>query len=130
MSVVSLPRAVSQGPFEQWLYFNEPQVAVARLLKRFGPLAPLHFMGQDHFVVMTAEGARQVLAGDPTTYAPFFKDGFASISGPGSLWVLAGAAHRRERQLFAPAVHASHFRKHGDTVRKIARHYIEKWQPG
>lgn len=130
MSLATLPRAVRQDPLEQWLYFNEPQVAVARLLKRFGPLAPLHFLGQDHVFVMTAEGARQVFAGDPAGYDPFFKQGFAGVSGPASLWVLSGAAHRRERQLFAPAVHASHFRKHGDTVRDIARHYVEKWQPG
>ena len=130
MSIETLPQAVSQAPLEQWLYFNEPQVAVERLLKRFGPLAPLHFMGQDHVFVFTAEGARQVFGGDPSGYAPFFKEGFMGVSGPGSLWVLDGAEHRRERQLFAPAVHASHFRKHGDTVRNIARQHIEKWQPG
>lgn len=130
MSLAQLPQAVSQGPFEQWLYFNEPHVAVSRLFKRFGPLAPLHFLGKDHVFVMTAEGAKQVFAGDPTGYAPFFKDGFAGVSGPASLWVLTGEAHRRERQLFAPAVHASHFRKHGETVREIARLYIEKWQAG
>lgn len=130
MSLVQLPQAVSQGPLEQWLYFNEPQVAVARLRKRFGALAPLHFLGQDHVFVLTAEGARDVFAGDPANYDAFFKEGFTGVSGPASLWVLTGAAHQRERQVFAPAVHASHFRKHGTTVRDIARFYIEKWRPG
>jgi cytochrome P450 family 110 len=125
-----LPKAVSQGLREQWRYFNEPQDAVARLLKRYGPLASLHFLGQDHVFVMTAEGARQVFAGDPAGYDAFFKQGFEGVSGPASLWVLTGEAHQRERKLFAPAVHASHFRKHGITVRDIARHYIEKWHPG
>lgn len=127
---LALRQAVSQGPFEQWLYFNEPQVAVSHLLKRYGPLASLRFFGKDHVFVMTAEGARQVFAGDPASYDAFFKEGFAGVSGPASLWVLTGAAHRRERQLFAPAVHASHFRKHGDTVRDIARLYVGKWQAG
>ncbi len=131
MSVASvLPRAVPQNIREQWLYFNEPQTAVLHLLKSHGPLAPLRFMAQDHVFVLTAEGARQVLGGDPENYDPFFKQGFIGVSGPASLWALTGAAHRRERQLFAPAVHASHFRKHGETVRNIARHYIEQWQPG
>jgi cytochrome P450 len=130
MSLAQLPRAVSQSPREQWLYFNEPQVAVSHLQKQFGPLAPLHFLGRDHVFVMTAEGARQVFGGDPAGYDAFFKQGFAGVSGPASLWVLTGEAHRRERQVFAPAVHASHFRKHGDTVREIARHYIAQWQPG
>ena len=131
MSVASvLPRAVSQNIREQWLYFNEPQTAVLHLLKSHGPLAPLRFMAQDHVFVLTAEGARQVFGGDPENYDPFFKQGFIGVSGPASLWALTGAAHRRERQLFAPAVHASHFRKHGETVRDIARNYIEQWQPG
>ena len=126
----TLPRAVSQNIREQWLYFNEPQVAATRLLKRCGPIAPLHFLGRDHVFVLNADGARQVFGGDPANYDPYFKEGFISVSGPGTLWAKTGAAHRRERQLFAPAVHASHFRKHGDTVRSIAQHYINKWQPG
>lgn len=130
MSLATLPKAVTQSPIEQWLYFNEPQVAASRLLKRYGPLAPLHFLGKDHIFVLNAEGARQVLGGDPANYDPFFKDGFISVSGPGTLWAKAGPAHRRERQLFAPAVHASHFRKHGETVHQIARHYSDQWQPG
>jgi cytochrome P450 family 110 len=125
-----LPHAVSQGPLELWRYFNEPQFTYARLRERFGPLAPGRFDGQDHVIVLTAEGAQQVFASDPAGYDAFFKEGFTAIAGPASLWVLTGAAHRRERQLFTPAVHASHFRKHGITVRDITRHYLEKWQPG
>jgi cytochrome P450 len=79
---------------------------------------------------MTPKGAQQVFEANPSGYDAFFKAGFTGVSGPASLWVLTGEAHRRERQLFAPAVHASHFRKHGETVRDIARLYIEKWQPG
>jgi cytochrome P450 family 110 len=130
VSSTPLPRAASQGLLEQLLYFNEPQVAVARLRERFGPLAPLNFLGKDHVFVLTAEGARDVFAGDPAGYDAFFKQGFTGVSGPASLWVLTGAAHRRERQLFAPAVHANHFRKHGSTVLDITRLYLEKWQPG
>src|SRR5690348_1756481 len=102
MSPATLPRAVSQGPFEQWLYFNEPQTAIAHLIQRFGDLAPIHFLGKNHVFVLTPEGAQQVFAGDPAGYDAFFKEGFTGVSGPASLWVLTGAAHRRERQLFAP----------------------------
>lgn len=130
MSPTPLPQAITQNPIEQWLYFNKPQAAHEGLRKRFGPLAPVHFLGRDHVIVLTAEGAKQVFATDPADYDAFFKDGFTGIAGPASLWVLTGEAHRRERQLFTPAVHASHFRKYGDIVRDITRQYLEKWQPG
>ena len=67
---------------------------------------------------------------DYSNYDAFFKQGFTSIAGPASLWVLSGAAHRRERKLFAPAVHATHVREHGNTVLDITRSHLEKWQPG
>src|SRR4030095_7305620 len=98
------------------LYFNKPQATHERLREGFGPLAPIRFMGRDHVIVLTSEGARQVFAADPAGYDAFFKDGFTGVAGPASLWVLTGAAHRRERQLFTPAVHASHFRKYGDII--------------
>src|SRR5258708_16596056 len=52
------------------------------------------------------------------------------MNGDGSLWVLAGAKHRSERQLFAPAVHARHVRAHAETIRDVARHCLAEWQPG
>jgi cytochrome P450 len=52
------------------------------------------------------------------------------MNGEGSLWVLAGEQHRRERQLFAPAVHANHFRPYGETIRDLTRRCLEKWRSG
>ena len=130
MSIAPLPPAVSPTLLELWLHFNEPQFRYADLRKRFGPLAPGRFDKQDHVMVLTAEGARQVFAADPANYDAFFKDGFAAISGPASLWTLTGAAHRRERQLFTPAVHASHIHKYASIVHDITCFYLEQWQPG
>jgi cytochrome P450 family 110 len=44
--------------------------------------------------------------------------------------VLIGERHRKERQLFAPAVHANHFRAYGATIRDIVRENLATWQPG
>lgn len=130
MSLATLPPAVPQSPMELWDYFTEPQRTYARLRKRYGPLAPGRFDKQDNVMVLTAEGARQIFSADPAAYEPFFKDGFSAIAGPASLWVLNGEAHRRERQLFRPAVHASHLHEYARIVHDSTCFYLEQWQTG
>src|SRR6185436_3528071 len=130
MSLVTLPPAVPPTLLELWQHFNEPQFRYADLRKRFGALAPGRFDQQNHVMILTAEGARQVFAADPANYDAFFKDGFTAIAGPASLWTLTGPAHRRERQLFTPVVHAIHLSKYANIVHNITRTYLEQWQPG
>lgn len=130
MSLTALPPAAPPTLLELWQHFNEPQFRYADLRKRFGALAPGRFDQQDHVMVLTAEGARDVFAADPAGYDAFFKDGFTSIAGPASLWTLTGAEHRRERQLFTPVVHASHLGKYTKIVHDITHTYLEGWQAG
>ena len=62
---------------------------------------------------------------------PFgYRQKFLYVSGPGSLWVLGGEQHRRERKLFAPSFHARRFRDLGRDIQAVARHHTDEWQPG
>ena len=79
---------------------------------------------------MTPESARAVFTIDPDFYDAFWKESFSGMNGKESLWVLIGERHRRERLLFAPAVHANHFRQYGEVIRDIVRSNLEGWQPG
>ena len=130
MSPATLPPALRLGPLQQWQYFSEPRATEAWLRERFGEVAPIYFQGHDSVLVLTSEGARQVFSADPDGYEALQKDSLAGLSGDGTLWVLDGDEHRRERQLFAPAVHASYLGKQGETIRAITRQHIDKWQPG
>jgi cytochrome P450 family 110 len=123
-------KAISLNLLQQLRYFNEPMTMGNWIRGHYGDFIPVHFQGHEYIGISTAEGARQIFARNPEDYDAFFKEGFTSIAGPASLWVLAGAAHRRERKLFAPAVHATHIREHGNTVLEITRHHLEKWQSG
>jgi cytochrome P450 len=130
MTVATLQQAISLNPLQQWRYFSQPRVMHDWLRERYGDFAALHFQGRNFTAILTAEGARQVFTADPDGYDAFWKESFAGLNGEGSLWVLVGEKHRRERQLFAPAVHANHFRAYGNTIRDITRQNIKKWQPG
>ena len=117
-------------PWQQWHNFAEPRDMHDWLRRAHGDLAAMHFQGRDHIMVLTPESAREVFTQDPYMYDAFWKESFAGMNGQDSLWVLIGERHRKERNLFAPAVHANHYRGYGETIRQIARAKFEKWQPG
>jgi cytochrome P450 len=130
MTVAALQQVIPLNPLQQWRYFSQPRRMHDWLRLRYGDFAALHFQGRNFTAILTPEGARQVFTADPDGYDAFWKESFAGLNGERSLWVIMGEAHRRERQLFAPAVHANHFRAYGNTIRDIARENLEKWQPG
>ena len=126
----TFPQTIHLNPLQQWRYFSQPRAMHDWLRERYGGLVSLHFQDRNFAGILTAEGARQVFSADPDNYDAFWKESFAGLIGEGNLWVLIQEKHRRERHLFAPAVHANHFRSYGGTIREIARSHINKWQPG
>jgi len=130
MAPVASHRTISRNLRHQWLFFSRSRAYVDALRERSGPLVPFRDRGGLTFLLLTAEGARQVLAASPAGYDAFWKEGFTGLAGAESLWVLGGDAHRRERQLLAPPFHPRGFRGYGDTIRAVTRHHLEDWQPG
>jgi cytochrome P450 len=129
-SIIPQTTTIKLTPWQQWHNFAEPRDMHDWLRNTHGDLAAMHFQGRDHVLVMTPQSAREVFTQDPDMYDAFWKESFAGMNGQDSLWVLIGERHRKERLLFAPAVHANHYRSYGETIRKIARHRFDAWQPG
>ncbi|HEX8992401.1 MAG TPA: cytochrome P450 [Anaerolineales bacterium] len=118
------------NPLQQWEYFSKPRQMHEWLRDHYGDLAALHFQGRHYALAITPRAAQAVFTQDPDGYDAFWKQSFAGMNGEGSLWVLIGKQHRRERALFAPAVHAQYFRRYGEVIRDIAHARTEAWQPG
>ncbi|HVZ37192.1 MAG TPA: cytochrome P450 [Polyangiaceae bacterium] len=130
MSSPSAREPIRLNPLEQWEYFSQPRAMHDRLRARYGEVVPLTFQGRKYAAILSAAAAQEVFAADPANYDAFWKESFSGLNGEDSLWVLIGERHRRERRLYAPAVHAHYFRPHGSVVRDITRHHIDKWRPG
>jgi len=130
MTLSTFPDAICLSLRQQWLFVNRPRTFTAWLRERYGDMLPVNFQGLLGVIVLTPEGARQVLSADPAGYDAFWKKGFAGLQGPGSLLVLGGDAQRRERRLLAPAFHHQSFFEHGGTIRTVTRLHTKKWQPG
>lgn len=127
---IAQPVTIKLNPWQQWHNFAEPRAMHDWLRNTHGDLAAMHFQGRDHVLVLTPQSAREVFTQDPELYDAFWKESFAGMNGQDSLWVLIGERHRKERNLFAPAVHANHYRSYGPIIRDIARSKFETWQPG
>jgi cytochrome P450 family 110 len=114
-----------------WLLVNRSRTYTAWLRDRYGDMVSLVNPQAGPFVIaLTPEGARQILSADPDGYDAFWKEGFTGVAGSGSLWVLGGNAHRRERQLLSPAFHSRSFRGYGEIIRQVTRQKTGQWQPG
>ena len=125
------PKGFSINLYQTWLLVNRPQAYTASLRKRFGDLVALYNPKGEAFVIaLKPEGARQILSADPDGYDAFWKEGFTGVAGSGSIWVLGGKEHRRERQLLSPAFHSQSFRGYGEVIRDVTHQKINKWQPG
>src|SRR5258706_5084495 len=125
------PKGFAINPYQTWLFVNRPQSYTTGLRKQFGDAVTLYSPRGEAFVVtLKPEGARQILSADPNGYDAFWKEGFTGVAGSGSIWVLEGNKHRRERQLLSPAFHAQNFRGYGEVIRKTTQQKTDKWQPG
>jgi cytochrome P450 len=130
MTAAAHPQAITMGLLHQWLLFSRTRVHVDALRQRHGPLVIFREKTGTYYLLLTAEGARQVFAADPAGYDAFWREGFTGLAGAGSLWVLGGDAHRRERQLLAPPFHPRGFREYGQAIRAVTRQHLEAWRPG
>jgi cytochrome P450 len=133
------PDGLSINPRHTWLLVYKPRTYTAWLRERFGEVVTFFTRGftfglalkeKSFVIVLTPDGARQVLSKDPGGYDAFWKAGFTGVAGIGSLWVLGGEKHRRERQLLSPAFHPQNFRGYGEIIREITNNKTKIWKPG
>lgn len=79
-------------------------------------------------VVITARPdlIKQIFTADPATLDPFGERALEPLVGPGSIFMLRGDAHRRERKLLMPPFHGSRMRAYAEIMAEVARrHFAE-----
>jgi cytochrome P450 len=74
-------------------------------------------------VLMTTspEGAKQICAAPPETFAPFAVGAISALAGPGSLLVLDGERHKAERKLLRPPLHGARMKGYAEAMVGAAR---------
>jgi cytochrome P450 len=98
------------------------------LRRRYGEIATLKTATAPLVIALTSEGARQVLTANPEGYNAFHKEPFTGLTGVGSLWVIDGLRHRRERQLLSPRFSAHRIRSYGEVIKQVTLLHTDRWQ--
>ncbi|MFH5209150.1 cytochrome P450 [Antrihabitans sp. NCIMB 15449] len=78
----------------------------------------------------TAAGVREIFGAPATLFSPPTPNPIAPLVGDGSLILLSGERHRRERTLLMPSFHGERMRAYADVMAHAAAEEIESWRPG
>lgn len=83
-------------------------------------------------VVVTADPLeiRRIFTADPDTFEVYSPQTLAPILGGGSLLLLTGPRHRRERKLLTPPFHGARMRAYGEAIAAIASEHLRRRAPG
>lgn len=135
-SQVSIDRsALPPGPrgaaLQSLHYMVDPYGYYARMRARYGDLFSMPTMNGLLVIAHTSDGAREILAGGEKDFGSGFGvDALAPIVGRGSLLLLEGDAHRRERKTLSPVFHGNRMRAYGPAMQRAALDRGESWLPG
>ena len=78
----------------------------------------------------TAEGAKEIFGAAPATFEPVRPNPIEPVVGPGSLILLAGERHRRERKLMSGPLSGQRMRALGGVIAAAASHSLDAVRDG
>lgn len=123
----ALPAAVQLG-----LWMSRPYPFLDACRARYGPTFSLRFPGMQKIVSFSDEASiKDLFTGSPDElYAGHANASLRPIVGDGSLLLLDGERHLRERRLLLPPFHGARMQAYGATIQTITRKALEKIPSG
>jgi cytochrome P450 len=105
-------------------FLGDPYATTLAWRARYGDPFLARVVNGDVVMTGRAEHLKAIFAAPPDTYAPFGVAAVAPVVGRGSLLILGGEAHRRERKLLMPPFHGQRMRAYAETMRRVAEHHL------
>ena len=95
------------------------------------PAFPMTFPGLGRVLfVATPDGVRDILAAPATSFVAPTPNPIEPVVGTGSLILLSGDRHRRDRKLLLPPFHGERMRAYAEVMATAAREETAAWGPG
>jgi cytochrome P450 len=82
------------------------------------------------YVTGHPDGAREIFTADPAGYETVQANPIEALLGPGSLILLAGERHARERRLLVPPFHGDRMRAYGRIIQDVVGAELARLAPG
>ena len=117
------------GPPGSWRptlqLIRNPRVALEGWVKQYGDPFLLNALNGPVVVTGREDLIRTIHGQDPNNYAPFATPTIIPLMGNGSMLILEGEPHRRERRLVMPMFHGDRMKAYGESMRQIAVEQFE-----
>jgi len=127
----ALPPGPRNALLQTARYFRDPYAYTAEMTERYGEVFTMPATNGLLVITSSAEGHKQVLAGREADFVMGFGvDAVAPIIGEGSMLLISGDRHRRERKLAAPPFHGRRMKAHSELMRRVAWNEVARWQAG
>lgn len=130
----SLVPALPPGPRSAILstasIIRDPYGFQRRLRARYGDFVTVPSLNGKVVFGFTPAMASAVFTADASTFVAWGSKTIAAVLEPESVLVTDGERHKRDRRLLMPPFHGSRMRAYGDVMRRTARTWLRRWQPG
>jgi cytochrome P450 len=126
---VHLPRGPKGSLFPTLKLIRNPRKAMEAWVKEFGDPFLLKALNGPVVVTGREDLIRTIHGQDPNIYETFANQTTGPILGLGSMLILHGDRHRRERRMMTPIFHGDRTKAYGPTMQAIALEQIEKHNP-
>lgn len=120
------------GPRGTWRptlkLIRNPRSALEGWAGRYGDPFFLRALNGPVVVTGREDLIREIHAQDPDLFAVFASRTVGAMLGRGSIFVLEGAEHRRERKLVTPMFHGDRMKAYGPAMQEITLRHLEPCQ--
>jgi len=118
------------GPKGSWLptiqLIRNPRAAMESWVKRYGDPFLLNALNGPVVVTGREDLIRSIHGQDPGIYLPFATKTLVPMLGSGSLLVMEGDLHKRERKLMMPMFHGDRMKAYGVAMQQVALQQFER----
>ena len=84
----------------------------------------------DIYLTTSAQGAEEIFKASPTIFEPVLPNPVEPLLGPGSLILLGGPRHKKERKLLTPPFQGERMRAYGDIIQTVVGEEWDAFEPG
>lgn len=129
-----LPARLPPGPPGSWrptlALIRNPRAALEGWAKTYGDPFLLNALNGPVVVTGREDLIRTIHGQDPNIYAPFATATIEPMIGAGSMLILSGEPHRRERRLMMPMFHGDRMKAYGLSMQQSALEQFDRFRAG
>jgi cytochrome P450 family 110 len=111
-------------------FIGRPRAYLTALRARHGDVFTMRSLNGTVVMGCTPEHAKQLFTAEPSTFRTFATEALGPMLGEGSMLVVYGEPHRKQRKLMQPSFHGERMREYGAAMRDVTLRTLQPLKRG